>query len=41
MEEGKIKFTSNLGEKWNYHLTGYGLLQSKPFKVDIKAEVGQ
>lgn len=29
-EEGKLYFVSDRSAKWTYHLSGYGLPQSKP-----------
>lgn len=31
---------SERGEKWNYHMSGYGLVQVKPITVEMRGLVG-
>lgn len=40
MEEGKVNFLSDRGEKWNYHMSGYGMIQSKPKVIEMRSQVG-
>ena len=41
MEEGKLYFTSDKNAKWTYHLSGYGLPQTKPEVKEMTVFVGE
>lgn len=39
LEQGKISFNSDNNSKWQYHLSGYGLPQTKPELKVITAQM--
>jgi len=41
MEEAKIYFVSDKNAKWTYHLSGYGLPQSKPEVKEMTVNMGE
>jgi len=40
LEEGKLFFTSDKNAKWTYHLSGYGLPQTKPDLKELTVYMG-
>ena len=41
IEEGKLYFSSDRNAKWAYHLSGYGLPQSKPDIKEMVVSMGE